>query len=63
MNGNIGHLQGILHRSKERKENKSGKFGRSPLNFHFDTGLQFDFPELSASELEQVKKPIRYYKS
>jgi len=60
MNGSLGQFKATLQRRKERKEKNGGMFGKKPLSLQqIDRSSQFDFPKLSATELEQIKTEIR----
>ena len=58
--GSLSQFKATLARKMARKEKAQGKFDRTKLGFKSsDSKLEFDFPKLSDSELEQVKKDIR----
>ncbi|UOY08464.1 hypothetical protein L0P88_07875 [Muricauda sp. SCSIO 64092] len=58
--GSLSQFKATLARKKVRKDKNQGKFNRKKLGFKSaDTNYKFDFPDLSESELEEVKTSIR----
>jgi len=51
-------FKATLARKKARKEKNQGKFDRKKLGFKFSI-KEYNFPQLSESELETVKTDIR----
>ncbi|SHG57919.1 hypothetical protein [Flagellimonas flava] len=58
--GSLSQFKATLARKNARKDKAEGKFDRKKLGFKdSDSKPEFDFPEISESELENLKKDIR----
>ncbi|MET1260540.1 hypothetical protein ABV409_14435 [Flagellimonas sp. DF-77] len=58
--GSLSQFKATLARKQARKEKAKGKFKRNRLHYTSkDTEREFDFPKLTATELEEVKNKIR----
>ena len=58
--GGLSQFKSALARKKSRKDKAQGKFDRKKLGFNsHDSKPEFDFPNLSESELENLKNDIR----
>lgn len=58
--GGLGHFKGHKQRRNQRKDKASDKFDKkSLLNKRYGKKLEFNAPNLRASELERLKSGIR----
>ena len=58
--GSLSQFKATLARKIERNQKRQARNDRNSPNYKSsDSKLEFDFPKLSDSELEQVKKDIR----
>ncbi|TGV01570.1 hypothetical protein [Flavivirga rizhaonensis] len=58
--GGSGHFKAVLQRRKDRKDKNSDKFDKKKLlNKRYGKKLEFNSPNLRASELERLKAGIR----
>lgn len=60
MHGSLGHFKATLQRNKARKAKAEGKFDKKKLKYNSqEKKVEFDFPELSKAEMENLKQKIR----
>lgn len=57
--GSLSQFKATLARKKARKEKTQGKFDRKSLGFSDDKKPDFDFPNLSESEMQLLKQQIQ----
>ena len=58
--GSLHHFKANMARQKARKAKNEGKFDKSDFLDYTQKGItEYDFPKLSDSELEELKKQIR----
>ena len=58
--GSLYQFKAALERRQARKDKNEGKFDKRKLDYSSsDAKTEFDFPELSEKELENLKEKIR----
>ncbi len=58
--GILHQFKAALERRQARKDQNDGKFNKSKLDYNTsDAKTEFDFPELSETDMETLKEKIR----